>query len=232
MATGNTFNAMVSQIVFELGRRTDLQATVVPRAINDAIQIYQKERFRFNELQPLSQFSFNTVQGQPFYGEAADARIPLLMKVDHLNYLLNSTVEEIERTVPQEIILALQANQQAGPPSSWAWEGDEIMIYPAPPAQVYQITVWGYLAVAGPEVANYGTDTTNPWMNAAERLIRARAKYEIALNVTRDPKMIAAMSPDEPAPGEQGGAVYRYYNELKSEANKIKGTSRVRAMPF
>lgn len=228
MATGSTFNDMVSLIVFELGRRTDLQATVVPKAINDAIQIYHKERFRFNELQPLAPFSFNTIQGQPFYGVAQDARIPSLYKIDYLNYLLNATVEQMSRTTPEAIYLALQANQQAGPPCEWAWDGDSIIIYPSPPAQVYQITVGGYMAVAGPTVATYGTDTTNPWMNAAERLIRSRAKYEISVHVTRNKDMIAAMSPDEGS----GGASERYYNELKGEANKIRGTSRIRAMQF
>ena len=65
-------------------------------------------------------------------------------------------------------------------------------------------------------------------MNEAERLIRSRAKYEIALHITRNDKMIAAMSPDEGS----GGASERYYDELKGEANKIRGTSRVRAMRF
>lgn len=230
MATGNTFNAMVAQIVFELGRRTDLQATVVPRAINDAIQIYQKERFRFNENQPLSPFTFNTVQGQPYYGVAADARIPKLYKIDYLNYLLGVTVEKMTRTVPEDIYLALQNNQQAGPPSSWAWDGNSIIIYPSPPAQVYTITVGGYMQVAGPtDLAN---DTTNPWMNEAERLIRSRAKYEISLHVTRNKDMVRAMSPNEENDGLPEGASLQAFNELKAEANKIRGTSRVRAMPF
>lgn len=226
MATGNTFVAMVAQIAFELGRRTDLQATVIPRAINDAIQIYAKERFRFNELQPLAPFSFNTVQGQPYYGVAQDARIPGLYKIDYLNYLLNSTVEQMRRTTPEVIYLALQNNQQAGPPCDWAWDGQSIIIYPSPPAQVYQITVGGYMAVAGP--TDLAGDTTNPWMNDAERLIRSRAKYEIAVHTTRNDKMAAAMSPVV----DSGGMSDVYYKELKSEANKIRGRGRMVAMKF
>lgn len=230
MATGKTFNDMVSRVVFELGRRTDLQATVVPLAINDAIEIYQKERFRFNELAPLSPFTFTTVQGVAFYDGAFDARIPLLMKVDYLNYLLGVTTEKMSRVTPEEIYLALQGNQEAGPPSSWAWDGQSIIIYPRAPAQTYDVTVGGYLAVAGP--TDLSGDTTNPWMNDAEGLIRSRAKYEISKHVTRNTVMEAAMSPDEPPPGQQGGACWRYFKELKGEANKIRGTSRVRAMQF
>lgn len=231
MATGNSFNAMVAQITFELGRRTDLTATVIPRAINDAIQIYQKERFRFNENVPLTPFNLNTVADQYVYSAADDARIALLFKIDYINYLLGSTTNKMYRDTPENIYLATISGTSSGPPDSWAYDGDSIVIYPQP-NQVYQLTIGGYLAVAGPTAANYATDTTNPWMNDAERLIRSRAKYEISLHVTRNKDMIAAMSPDEPPPGMQGGASYRYYNELKSEANKIRGTSRIRAMQF
>jgi hypothetical protein len=233
MATGNSFTAMVSQIVFELGQRTDLQATVVPRAINDAIQIYQKERFRFNELQPLAPFTFNTVVGQAYYGVAADARIPQLYKIDYLNYVLGGEIYKIWRaSSPEEVYLANQAGAtQTGQPELWAYDGDTIVFYPYPNV-VYPITVGGYLAVAGPG-GTADPSTTNPWMNAAERLIRSRAKYEIALHVTRNAKMQDEMSPLNPGDtGKPPGAAWVAYNELKAEANKIRGTSRVRAMPF
>jgi hypothetical protein len=90
---------------------------------------------------------------------------------------------------------------------------------------VFPITIGGYMQVDGP---TSGSDTTNVWMNTAERLIRSRAKYEIALHYTRNKYLITAMSPD----AGSGGASERYYNELKGEANKIRGTSRVRPMAF
>lgn len=228
MSVGNSFNAMVAQIAFELGRRTDLIATVIPRAINDAISIYAKERFRFNELQPLSPFTINTVQGEAYYGAAADARIPKLYKIDYINFQLGNVNSKMTRTVPEDIYLALQDNQESGPPSDWAWDGQTIIIYPRAPAEVFPLTVGGYMQVDGPLSAAYDTDTTNPWMNDAERLIRSRAKYEIALHVTRNKDMQTAMSPVV----DSGGASDVYYKELKGEANKIRGTSRIRAMQF
>ena len=226
MATGNSRDAMIALIAYELGNRTDLQANgTILKAITDSIEIYQKERFRFNELAPLTPFTFNTVQGTAFYDGAFDARIPKLYKIDYLNFLLGNVNTQMMRRMPEQIYLALQANQQAGPPSDWAYDGNTIIIYPRAPAQVFPITVLGYMQVDGP---TNGADTTNPWMNEAERLIRARSKYEIALNYTRNKDMKAAMSPDNGS----GGATERYYKELKSEANKIRGTSRIRAMPF
>lgn len=224
MASGNSFTAMVTQIAFELGRRNDLIDTVIPRAINDAIQIYAKERFRFNESQPLTPFQISTVANQYIYTAADDARIAQLYKIDFINYLLGSTNNKMTRVFPESVYLATIVGQSAGPPGTWAYDGNSIAIYPQP-NQVYILTIGGYYAYPGPTVANYTTDTTNAWMNEAERLIRSRAKYEIAVHATRNKDMAAMMSPD-------GGACERYYDELKSEASKIRGTSRIRAMQF
>lgn len=228
MSVGKTFTNMVSRITFELGQRTDLASNgTIASAINDAVEVYQKERFRFNELQPLAPFSFNMVPGTAYYGAAADARIPQLYKIDYLNYLLGGEVYRIWRaSSPEEVYLANQAGTtQTGQPELFAYDGDTLVFYPYPNV-AYPITVGGYLAVAGP--TDLVNDTTNPWMNAAERLIRTRAKYEIALHVTRNKDMIAALSPDYGS----GGACERYFNELVGEANKIRGTSRIRAMQF
>lgn len=233
MATGKSLQTMIARIVGELGQRSDLAPggaypTVITDAIFDAVTIYQKERFRFNELSPLTPFVINTVQGQNVYGAPDDARIPLLMKIDWINYLLGNTPCRLERVFPEDVYLAVIPGQQAGPPTSWAWDGQNIVIYPAPPAASYPLTIGGYLAVAGPTIATITTDITNPWMNDAEMLIRSRAKYEIALNFTRNAKMVSDMSPDEGS----GGASERYYDMLKGEANKIRATSRVRPMQF
>ena len=230
MATGKTLTDMINRIVGELGQRTDLAPggaypTVITNAISDAITIYQKERFRFNELSPLTPFIVNTVVGQNHYSAADDARIPLLYKIDYINYLLGNMPERMERVFPEDVYLATIPGQQAGPPQTFAWDSNVIVIYP-PPSTILPLTIGGYLAVAAP--SDPVTDTTNPWMNDAERLIRSRAKYEIALHFTRNDKMIAAMSPDEGS----GGASERYYDELKGEANKIRATSRIRAMRF
>jgi len=226
MATGNSRDAMVIAITYELGARSDLAANgTILRYINNAIEIYQKERFRFNELTPRTPFTLNTVQGKYYYDVTDDPRIPLLFDIDYINYILGTTVEKMERCTPEEIYLALQTGQEAGPPQAWAWDGQSIILYPNPPAQVYQLTIGGYLQFAGPAT---GAETTNVWMNDAEMLIRSRAKFEIAQHVTRDEKMMARMDHDP----KSNGAAAQAYRMLKGEANKIRGTSRVRAMQF
>lgn len=226
MATGNSRDAMVTAITYELGSRSDLAANgTILRYINNAIEIYQKERFRFNELTPRTPFTLNTQQGKFYYDGADDPNIPLLFDIDYINYILGTTVEKMLRETPENVYLALQTGQEAGPPQTWAWDGQSIIIYPNPPAQVYQLTIGGYLQFPGP---TDGADTSNVWMNDAEMLIRSRAKFEIATHVTRDEKMMARMNY---APGSNGAAD-QAYRMLKGEANKIRGTSRVRAMQF
>lgn len=230
MATGANLNTMIARIASELGQRNDLAPggaypTIITNAIADAIQIYQKERFRFNELQPLTPFQFFTIPGTAYYDKTTVPNIPLLYKIDYINYLLGATTQKMDRRFPEEVYLALLQGTTAGPPQEFAWDGQSIILYPNPNI-AYLLTVGGYMAVAGP--TDPVGDVTNPWMNDAERLIRSRAKYEIALHFTRNDKMVAAMSPDEGS----GGASERYYNELKGEANKIRATSRIRAMQF
>jgi hypothetical protein len=230
MATGNNMNTMIARIASELGQRTDLAPggaypTVITNAIADAIQIYAKERFRFNENLPLSPFQFYTVPGTAYYDSSIVPNIKLLYKIDYINYLLGATTERMLRMFPEAVYLALLQGATSGPPSTWAWDGQSIIMYPNP-AIAYLITVGGYMAYPAP--TDPVNDITNPWMNDAERLIRSRAKYEIATHFTRNAVMAAAMSPDVGS----GGACERYFNELKGEFNKIAATGRIRAMRF
>lgn len=219
---------MYDRIQFELGDRTDLRANgAIAKAVATAIAAYQKERFRFNENTP-DQFQFNTTANLAYYSRVQDARIPLLYRVDAINYLLAQTTIRMERQSPESIYLSLLTGQVAGPPQNWAWDGDNIIIYPRPNT-AYLLTVLGYFTLAAPTDP---ADTSSPWTNAAERLIRSRAKYEIFRHVTRNMEMAEMMSPMPAQPGEQGHEAYWAYCELKGEYSKIRGTSRIRPMRF
>lgn len=223
-----TLGQLYDRIQFELGDRTDLRSNgAIAAAVTTAITAYQKERFRFNENTP-DEFQFLTIPGIAYYGAAQDARIPTLFRIDALNYLLAQTTVRCERVFPEEIYTALLTGQVAGPPESFAWDGDNIIMYPRPNV-AYQMTVLGYMALAAPTDE---ADANSPWTNAAERLIRSRAKYEIFAHVTRNMEMAEMMSPLPSAPGSPGHEAYWAYCELKGEANKIRGTQRVRPMRF
>lgn len=224
-----TLGYMKARIARELARN-NLTAQIAD-AINDAIAAYADERFRFSDINPGAPPTFNTVVGQTVYSAADNANISTAYKIDYV--LINvgtATVQYLERREPKDIKLYLQQNNtMTGVPSDYAYEGNSLILAPSP-AAVYLVTLGLFLNVAAPA----GDDVlNNPWMTDAERLIRSRAKFEIATHVTRNAKMAQAMSPN--APGDNGGvagAAYIAWVDLKGTANRITGRGRVRAMQF
>lgn len=205
-------------------KRSDLTSEITD-AINDAIAEYQKVRLRFNETVPAVAQTFPSKAANPVYTSADNPNIGSNYYIDYLNVLIGTTWAKMERRTPEEIRLLLMSGQQAGPPSDFAYEGNQIIIYPAAPNTSYTFLIGGHFMYAAPASDN---ETGNYWMTDAERLIRSRAKYELAVHVTGNDKMAAAMSPYSSAPG----AAYWALVSLKGEANKVQSTGRVRAMRF
>lgn len=228
----STLGAMKARIASELARG-NLTAQIAD-AITTAITAYQKERFRFNESLPLADVTFNTIAGQPYYSGSALSippvpSLPTLQKIDYLNILIGNTVQALSRLQPEEIRLLNFANTQSGQPINWALEGETIMLYPTPSA-AWPITIGAFFQYPAP--ANDG-EAGNRWMTDGELLIRSRAKYEIALHVTRNLVMQEAMSPEPPPPGKATGhATWRAWRDLKGEANRLTTTGRIRATRF
>src|SRR5882724_3413595 len=206
-----TLGDMRARIAAELAR-ADL-TTQISSAINDAIAVYQKERFRFSDTIPSVPPTFNTVLNQWIYTTADNANISSAFDFDYVLAQIGSSLSQLARGTPANIRIANQLGAIHGMPMSYAIEGNELLISPVPD-MAYPITLGLFRRVAAP--AN-DTEADNPWMVDAERLIRSRAKFEIALHVTRNPTMAMAMSPDS---GPPPGATYRAWKELKSEGNR------------
>jgi hypothetical protein len=229
----NDLQSMIFRIAAELGSRFDLAGAVgsanqsapnaeaIRNAINTAISEYQKQRFRFSEINPAIPSTFATVGQQSVYSTAASPLISTVYWIDYLNIQVGNTLMQLSRRTPEELHLDNQLFNQAGMPTEWAYEGNSIILYPIPD-QAYNIYIGAHVNVAGPATDN---EVGNPWMISAELLIRSRAKYEIALNVTRNKDMIQMMDPEN-------GATYRAWRSLKGEGNKITGTGKIRAMQW
>lgn len=227
----NDLAAMISRIAAEIAR-PDLAGAIgasgngaaIRNAINTAISEYQKQRFRFSDINPGVPTTFLTVAGQSVYSISDNPNIASIYFIDYLNIVLGNTLQELDRETPEQQHLNIQLFTQSGFPSSYAYEGNSVILYPVPD-QVYTLYLGGHILVAAPAA----DDTqSNPWMTSAELLIRSRAKYEIATHVTRNPTMALAMSPDP----QENGQAYRAWKSLKSEGNKITGRSKVRPMRF
>lgn len=224
-----TFQDMVNRIALEIAR-PDLSTTQIPNAINDAIQAYQSDRFAFSEVPADGSVTFETVAGQAFYTKADCPQLGTLMKIDHVNININAaTIFELRRETPERLIIYnQQAGVMMGQPTWYAYENGE-MILSARPDQAYLITLAVFLNVAAPATA---VEANNPWMTTAEKLIRCRAKFELATHVTRNPTMAAAMSPDTPDEGQPMGAACREWRSLKGVANRSSGRGIIAPMQF
>lgn len=228
-----TLADMIFRIAAELGSRFDLagaagsasqtapNSEAIRNAITTAISEYQKQRFRFSEINPGVPPTFNTVGGQSVYSTVASPLISSSFFIDYLNIQIGNTLMELSRRTPEELHLDNQLFNQAGMPTEWAYEGNSIILYPIPDIP-YTIYIGAHVNVPAPAT---DSEANNPWMTSAELLIRSRAKYEIACHVTRNKDMMAMMDP-------QNGATARAFSSLKGEGNKITGTGRMRAMRF
>lgn len=218
---------MKARIASELGRPN--LTNEIADAISTAIAAYQKERFRFSDAVPNAPTTFNTVPGRYIYTSADNANISTLFNFDYVHITIGTTVQYLEHWLPSELKLYIQQNTMAGQPGWYAYEGNQLMLAPIP-SLAYPVELGIFKNIPAP--AN-DAEAGNPWMLDAELLIRARAKYEIAVHKTRNPTMAQQMSPYPP--NENGGALgaaYGAWRDLKRVANRVTSTGRVRPMRF
>ncbi|HXF55633.1 MAG TPA: hypothetical protein VNK52_16085 [Hyphomicrobiaceae bacterium] len=175
----STRDTMAARIANELAR--DDLTTEIVEAINTAIAAYEDERWSFNESRTET---FATVQGQEFYGEGLgfDA-IARLIKVDYIAIAVGNTVSKLCRRDPEALEYASQSGTSTGDPYVWSWYANQIRLYPVPITAGRTVRVAGIYRVAAPAT---GSETGNPWMIEGERLIRARAKWELYTNLLFD----------------------------------------------
>ena len=201
---------MRARIASEL-RRSNITSQIAS-AITTAIEAYQQERFFFNERRDVT---FPTVALQEFYTSADSASIPLLIKLDYANVYVGGTAYTL---VPQSAATMEELSDSStntGQPSEYVWYGESLRLYPVPDG-VYTIRLAGVFVAAAPAADD---EASNPWMTKAERLIRSRAKLELAIHVLQDQMLAAAM----------GEAVRDAWDDLKTRTNRLTGTSRIRA---
>lgn len=204
---------MKSRIQDEIAR-SDL-ASQIAFAITDAISFYQSERFVFNESRDIT---FYTVAAQEFYGTAANAAIPTMWSFDYLILYLGGIPWPIKRQTPEYVEIANNNGLVTGQPYNYAYYNKQIRLGPVPD-NVYLIRVAGRITYAAPAADD---EANNPWMIAAEKLIRSRAKYELALNVTQDTDMAQIMA----------AQTQEAYDQLKGATNRLTGTGKIEPTQF
>lgn len=180
-----TLAIMKDRIAREI-RRSNIAAQIA-EAINSAIDCYDADRFWFNESRSTT---FVTTALKEFYTAADVPGLGLLTKIDFVYLYVNNTPFELIQSSQIRLESASQNGTMSGQPGEFGWYDETLRLYPIPDAAW---TVRVGMVAERPAPAT-DSETGNVWMVEAERLIRARAKLELARHVLRDQALTADMS--------------------------------------
>lgn len=209
-----TLGAMKSRIDREL-RRNGTIDTEIADAISTAIAAYQDDRFHFNENRTNT---FSTVANQEFYSSSDFAALARLVKIDYVTMLVGNTVFDLLSDIP----VVMEGNSDnatsIGQPGWYVYYEQRIRLYPVP-ADIWTVRVAGVYRYAAPVDDD---EASNFWMTDGERLIRSRAKYELATHVLRDLELAQIMTANT---GEA-------FDQLKRRTNKLTQGSNGRVLPM
>lgn len=204
-----TYVTMRNRIIDEMVNESVTTAQV-NAAINSAIAHYQRVRFYFNESRAET---FSTVASQEFYGSAANTNIPNLSKIDTLLITVNGTRYPLT-VKPWELLEAKSSTTTAtGQPDEYSYYAQQIRLYPIPDA-VYTVRISGLVRFA----ALSADGDSNAWLTDGEALIRARAKWDLAVNVCYAPEI-------ENSAGEMESGALRVLNAetVRRISSRISG---------
>lgn len=194
--------------------RADL-TTQIAECISDAVVFYQPHRFVFSEGRDTT---LSTAVGQEFYTSSDDPLIASLFAFDYITIQIGTAKFDIQRYQPEQIELLTQSGTQQGQPYAFSYYNYQLRFYPVPSA-VYPLTIAAHQKIATPAADN---TAGNPWMVDGERLIRGRAKYELAVNYTKNMAEAERMT----------AYVTEAYDELKARTNRLSGLGLITPTQF
>lgn len=208
-----TLAIMKARIADELAR--DDLTSQIAYSITDAIAAYSDDRFLFNESRSNT---FSTVAAQEFYTPSDATFIGTINKIDYVTILAGDQPYQVLAARPVDMEHWSTNGTSTGQPGHYAYYDKKIRLYPVPDA-IYTVRVAGVVDSPAPTTDDEGS---NPWMTTAERLIRSRAKLELALHVLKDLELAATME----------RAVQEAYDQLKSRTAQITQIGEGRVIPM
>jgi hypothetical protein len=206
---------MKARIADEIAR--DDLTTQIGYAISDAISVYNNERFYFNETRDLT---FYTVASQELYTSSDLADMPNILKIDWIKLYINNYPYRLVATNPEELEALNVSGTSLGQPYQYAWYQQKIRLYPIPTLSNQLVRIGGVVSQAPP--ASDGA-TGNVWMADCERLIRSRAKWELARHVLNDDDLATRMGgvSTDPDGDPDGGAIGDALKSLRAKTKRI-----------
>lgn len=197
-----TQTIMKARIADELAR-TDLTSQIA-YAIGDAIAAYEDERFYFNEARTIT---FSTVASQEFYDSDDAAAFANLVKIDYVFIYIGDQPFQLLAMKPADMEASVLNGTSTGQPSWYCYYNEQMRFYPVP-SDAWTVRIGAAVKVAAPAS---DSEASNPWMTKAERLIRSRAKLELALHVLKDTELAGTLTQ----------AVEEAYEQLKERTNQL-----------
>jgi len=156
----------------------------ISTAISTAIEVYEQERFWFNEIRATT----TTSSGQEFYDLPSD-----FIDIDTLTCAINNnTYPLIQRDFKTIDDWFITASTYSGYPDSFCIYDEQLRLYPVPDGAYTMTIAYQYK----PAALSAGTDS-NSWTNDARNLIRFSADADVALNYRQDPKRYALFKQQE-----------------------------------
>lgn len=212
-----TLAIMLDRVDREL-RRNGTINTQIREAISTAIDAYGDERWYFNEKRSVT---FSTVANQEFYDADDTADLANLIKIDYVTMRIGNTIFDLLPDTPAQIEGTSDNATAVGQPGWYLWYERQIRLYPVPSTAGWVVRVAGLYRYAAPAT---DAEAGNFWMTTAERLIRCRAKYELATHVLMDTALAQVMTAN----------TNEAFDQLKRKTNKLTqfGNGKVHAMQF
>lgn len=162
---------------------------IIQREILSAIKHYERERFYFNTRVT---DTFATVANQEYYGSAALAAIPNLIRIHSMYVTVSGIRYPILPRDFQVIDQAQNGEVTADPPYYFAYHAQQIRLFPIP-STVRTITMADHYRLT----ALSASGDSNAWTTDAEELIRNRAEAVIWSKVLREPEQGAVCAAAE-----------------------------------
>ena len=178
----STLAIMKARIASEL-RRQNI-ADQIAAAITTAIDAYETE---FGAKMQSRSLTVTTVAGQEFYTTG----LSTLLRIDYVTLLVGNSIFELDFMHPATMEAASTNGTYTGQPGHWTWFAEQLRLYPVPADSGQTVRIGGLVQVAAP--ASDG-ESGNSWMTLYERLIRCRAKWELATHVIRDQQLKSDMA--------------------------------------
>lgn len=206
-----TFADIKAEIADDIDDTTGEYAVQIGRAVKAAIRYAERFAFYFNETRDKT---FATVPGREWYDAADLADIATLVRIEAA-YLHQASgqLTELIRFPPGEIEALADNSAASGEPYGFVYFGQRIRLYPIPNA-AYTVR----LQLGPYRLAPLALDSdSNAWLDEAYDLVKARAKYLIHKDTTKDSGLAAEALSD----------YQDQFAVLKGETSSRNGAGRI-----